>query len=138
MPKVATVVPEDKSDRPIVNYIHRAGGRIRLQLAASEDVRDHKGRLVKKGETLYCDFVGGQFRTNLSHYQDGIEESIAFNKGEIEREDTLLDRSREIQMQSVLDQIEENPEMADELRTRMTKLQKKQVRKNSTEEVLEG
>ena len=59
MPKVATVVPEDKSDRPIVNYIHRAGGRIRLQLAASEDVRDHKGRLVKKGETLYCDFVGG-------------------------------------------------------------------------------
>lgn len=119
MPSLPTVVPN--SDRPVVTYVANKANNLRLQLDAVDDVRDHRGRIIEKGRSVAAKFTKGMFTTNIPAIQDGIEASYKYNKGLIERLDVIEQRAQEAQIQGVLELVENNPELARELRSKLAK-----------------
>ena len=121
MPRIAAIDP--KSDAPIIKYVHEKQSNTRLQLDAVDDTRDARGRILEKGFTMKADFVRGLFETNLPNYIEKMEESIAYRTHKIERADVLEARANERMVETMLEAVRKNPELAKELRSRLTSQQ---------------
>jgi hypothetical protein len=121
MPQLPTVIPN--SDRETVTYIASSADGLRLQLEASDDVRDVRGRIIERGSSLAAKFENGAFTTNIGDIIDGIENSYKYKAGLIEKQSVLEARAAEIQLNGVLELVNDNPELAKELRSRLTKQQ---------------
>jgi hypothetical protein len=123
MPLMPTILPEGKADREVVTYVHRRGSNVRIQLEATDDIRDARGRLMERGKTLYAQFDKGLFTTNIGELQELLENSYAFEAKEVEKQSVLEERAIEQQLDSLMSIAEKNPTLAKELRSRLTKMQ---------------
>lgn len=128
MPHMPTILPADQTDREVVTYLHNRGNNVRIQLEAVEDERDSRGRLMRRGYTKYVQFDKGIFTTNIAELQDGLEASYAYKRNEVERKDVLDKRAQEQQLASLMELAEKDPELAKELRSRLTKMQTAQAK----------
>ena len=122
MPHLPTVLPETETDRDVVTYVHRRGSNVRIQLDAADDERDHRGRTIKRGYSTHVHFEKGLFTTNIEKFQEGLESSYAYKAGEVQRESELIKRANDKQLESLLEIAAGNPELASELRSRLTKM----------------
>lgn len=123
MPLSPTVVPEDKTDRQVVTYVYKSSSNFRIQLDAVDEERDARGRMIKRGETQVAQFQDGLFTTNIADLQDKIENSFAYKSKDIQRQDAMEQKVAEKQLDALMKTVDENPELATELRSRLTKMQ---------------
>jgi hypothetical protein len=118
-----TILPADKTDREVVTYVHRRGSNVRIQLEAIDDLRDARGRTMERGKTLHAHFNKGLFTTNIAELQDGIENSYAYAAKEVEKSSVMQARAIKQQLDSMIALAEKDPELAAQLRSRLTSMQ---------------
>lgn len=133
MPRVSTI--DEKSEAPVITYVHEKQSNTRVQLDAIDDIRDHRGRVIEKGSTLRADFRAGLFSTNKPEYISKLEESIAYRTGRIERQEVLHQRAEDKMLDGMLEAVKRNPELAKKLRSRLTSIQIK-AKKDQAEQNL--